>query len=132
MRPTETPRCVLHLFLEPAQRFGGLLAIVRELGLLFALAQAIRGVAMRKHLPCATFLILFVLLYAVRFAGHCVHLLPGLSLLHAAQQVGSLLQTFGGAARGGVIWLTLRSCASHIFLRLTQAIERLLHAVIGR
>ena len=42
------------------------------------------------------------------------------------RQVGSFLQAFGGAARSGIILLTLRSCAGHIFLGLAQAIERLL------
>jgi hypothetical protein len=87
---------------------------------------------MSKHLAHAPFLILLLFLKAVRFAGHGIHLLGGFSLLHPAQQVGSFLQAFRGTPRSGIIWLALRSCAGHIFLGLTQAIERLLHAVISQ
>jgi hypothetical protein len=86
---------------------------------------------MRKHLPRARFFVLLLFLQTVRFASHGVHLLPGLSLLHAAKEVGSFLQALGGAARCGVIWLALGSCSGHIFLRLAQAIESVLHAVVG-
>jgi hypothetical protein len=108
-----------------------LLAVVAELGLLLALAQTVGCVAMSKHLAHARFLILLLFLEPVGFARHGVHLLTGLSLLESAQQVGSFLQTFRGATRGGIILLALRSCARHILLSLAQAIQCLLHAGIA-
>ena len=81
----KSSRSFLHLLFKPAERVGGLLAIVTELGLLIALAQPIAGVATRKHLAHARFLILLLFLKPVRFASHAVHLLRGFSLLQAAQ-----------------------------------------------
>lgn len=131
LRSAKSARGLLHLLFELAERVGGLLAIIAKLGLLLALVQPIGGVAMSKHLAHARFLILLLFLKPIRFAGHGVHLLRGFSLLHPAQQVGSFLQAFGGTPRSGIIWLCLRSRSGHIFLGLTQAIERLLHAVIS-
>jgi len=117
------PACrFLHLLFEPAERVSSLLAVVAEPGLLLALAQPIRRVAMGKHLAHARFLILFLFLEPVGFSRHCIHLLPGLSLLQPAQQVGSFLQAFRGAPRSGIILLALRSCTGHVLLSLTQAV----------
>ena len=38
LRSAEPSRCLLHLLFEPAERVGGLLTVVAELGLLVALA----------------------------------------------------------------------------------------------
>ena len=101
-------RRLLHLLFELAERFGSLLAIVAELGLFPALAQAIGRIAMGEHLPLARFLVLLFLLQAVAFAGHGVHLLRGFALLQAAHEVGSFLQTFGRAASRGVVLILAR------------------------
>lgn len=137
LRRRDFARRVPHLLGEMLQVFRHLLALVHHAVdfLRRRIRRILARLACRVHLRKQIANVIRLLLLCVRelagFVRHGTDAAAGVLLLRFAQRIGRFAQTIRRTPRIRRVGCSRSRCAPHIFIRLTETIERLLFGLLA-